>query len=55
MKRIIIIGLIIAAGTAFGFVSTNQEMSTGNNSIQHAQVIKGADKLGYSESNMDSW
>lgn len=52
MKKVIVLGLIIAAGTAFGFVSSHQEISKPN---EQNQVITGADKLGYSESNMDSW
>ncbi|MCB0491014.1 MAG: hypothetical protein KDC93_01235 [Cyclobacteriaceae bacterium] len=53
MKKVIVLGLIIAACTAFGFASRNQEIN--HDSTQQAQVITGADKQGYSESNMDSW
>lgn len=54
MKKVIVLGLIIAAGTAFGFVSISQEINQ-IDATQQTQIITGADKLGYSESNMDSW
>lgn len=56
MRKIVILGLIVVATTAFGFISKSHEAQTSPELVsENVPSLKGPEKFGYSQSNLNSW